>query len=87
MPALTEPSSRALRRTLLERQSEHRLPGLVGGVVRDGGLLWCDGVGAADLDKPDTPPDSNTQFLIASITKTFTAVVADAAARRGQARP
>lgn len=43
--------------------------------MRDGGMLWCDGVGARDLSDPDSPPDSDTQFLIASITKTFTAVL------------
>lgn len=75
MPALSDVSQRALRRTLLDRQSEHRVPGVVGGVVRDGGLLWCQGVGASDLDQPDVAPDSDTQFLIASLTKTFTAVL------------
>jgi CubicO group peptidase (beta-lactamase class C family) len=75
MTALTDNAQRALRRTLLDRQSEHRVPGVVGGVVRDGGLLWCQGVGASDLDQPDVAPDSDTQFLIASLTKTFTAVL------------
>lgn len=72
MTALNDNAQRALRRTLLERQSKHRVPGVVGGVVRDGGLLWCEGVGAADVETPDVAPDSDSQFLIASITKTFT---------------
>ncbi len=75
MPALRESSQRALRRTLLDRQSKHRVPGVFGAVVRHGKLLWSDGVGAADLDDPDTPPDDDTQHLIASISKTFTAVL------------
>ncbi len=75
MPALRESSQRALRRTLLDRQTQNRVPGVFGAVVRDGKLLWSDGVGAADLDDPDTPPGDDTQHLIASISKTFTAVL------------
>ena len=75
MSELSIDTTNALRRILTGRQSEHRIPGVVGGVARDGELLWSDGVGAADLAKPDDAPDADTQFLIASITKTFTAVV------------
>ncbi|MGH3423118.1 MAG: serine hydrolase domain-containing protein [Nocardioidaceae bacterium] len=64
-----------LRRMLLDRQSKHRVPGLYGAVVRDGSLVWGDGVGSADLDCPDVLPGEDTQFLIASISKTFTAVM------------
>jgi CubicO group peptidase (beta-lactamase class C family) len=74
-PALTDATQRALRRILLDRQSEDRVPGIFGGVVRDGSLAWGEGVGAADLHTPDVPPDADSQFLIASITKTFTAVL------------
>ena len=75
MAELTDQSQRALRRILLERQSKHRIPGLYGGVMRDGGLLWGAGAGAADLDQSASAPTDDTQFLIASITKTFTAVL------------
>jgi CubicO group peptidase (beta-lactamase class C family) len=44
-------------------------------VARHGELLWEDSVGVADIDEPDRPLDGDTQFLIASITKTFTAVL------------
>lgn len=74
MSDLLSSTSRRLRRTVLERQSEHRVPGVVAGVTRGGRLVWSEGVGAADLEKPDAPPDADTQFLIASITKTFVAV-------------
>ncbi|MBA3266431.1 MAG: beta-lactamase family protein [Nocardioidaceae bacterium] len=75
MAELTEQSQRALRRMMLERQSKHRVPGLYGAVVRDGELLWGLGVGSADIQKPDHAPTEDTQFLIASITKTFTATL------------
>lgn len=72
---LREDTQRSLRRVLLERQSKHRVPGMYGGVVRDGALIWGDGVGSADLESPGTPPDEDSQFLVASISKTFTAVL------------
>lgn len=75
MPALSDASQRTLRSTLLDRQVNGRVPGVWGGVVRDGVLLWSDGVGSADLADLDSPPDADTQHLIASITKTFTAVL------------
>ncbi len=65
----------ALDRIARERQRKHRVPGLFAGVVRDGGLAWSLGVGAADVDDLDTPPGPDDQFLIASNTKTFTAVL------------
>jgi len=75
MPTLRDESQRALRRMLLDRQVSGRVPGVFGGVSRNGVLLWSDGVGAADLADPDAPPAADTQFLIASISKTFTAVL------------
>lgn len=75
MNALTSKSQRALRHILLERQSDHRVPGIQGTVVRDGGVLWSEGVGSADIALPGGPPDDDAQFQIASISKTFTAVL------------
>ncbi|MEJ7691280.1 MAG: serine hydrolase domain-containing protein [Nocardioidaceae bacterium] len=75
MAALPDSSQRALRRILLERQVTHRVPGIYAAVVRDGNQLWAEGVGVADLGDPDLAPDADTQFLIASISKTFTAVL------------
>jgi D-alanyl-D-alanine carboxypeptidase len=51
------------------RQSSGRLPSIVGGVVRDGDLVWSGGYG-------DVPGDAtDVQYRIGSITKTFTAVL------------
>ena len=51
------------------------MPGVFAGVVRDGGLAWSTGVGAKDLGDPEVPPGPDDQFLVASNTKTFTAVL------------
>ena len=75
MVDFTDTSRRELNRILLDRQRKGRVPGLVGGVAREGELLWNGSVGVADVEAPDAPLDADTQFLIASITKTFTAVL------------
>ncbi len=75
MAALLDTTTRSLDRIALGRQTKHRVPGLYAGVVRDGGFVWQSGVGAADLARPETPPGPDDQFLIASNTKTFTAVL------------
>jgi len=75
MTELREGTIRRLHRTVLDRQRSGRLPGVFAGVVRGGGLVWQEGLGAAHLDDPGTPPDDDHQFLVASNTKTFTAVL------------
>ena len=75
MSEIREQTSQDLRRILRERQSKHRVPAIYGAVARKGKTVWGDGVGSADLDAPGTPPDADSQFLIASNSKTFTAVV------------
>jgi CubicO group peptidase (beta-lactamase class C family) len=64
----------ALSRILAERQTEGRVPGIVGAVARSGAPAWSDGVGSADLSAPGVPPTADSQYLIASHSKTFTAV-------------
>lgn len=75
MTELRDQTGRELHRIALERQRKHRVPGLFAGVVRNGALVWGQGVGAADIGAPDVPPGADDQFLIASNTKTFTAVL------------
>jgi CubicO group peptidase (beta-lactamase class C family) len=54
--------------TALERAQGHgRLPSIVGGVLRDGGLVWTGAAGDA--------PGPGQQYRIGSITKTLTAVL------------
>ncbi len=72
--ALLDSTTRALRRIALEKQRSARVPGLYAAVQRGGELVWGDGVGSAAVDDRRTPgPDD--QFLVASNTKTFTAVM------------
>jgi CubicO group peptidase (beta-lactamase class C family) len=74
MERLLETTTRSLRRTAVTRQREGRVPGLFAAVCRGGDLLWSEGVGRADVGDA-RPPGPDDQFLIASNTKTFTAVM------------
>lgn len=67
--------ARELERIALDRQRSGRVPGLYAGIARHGELVWGAGIGAADVGDLDTPPGPDDQFLIASNTKTFTAVL------------
>lgn len=73
--SLTAPVATVLDRIARERQRKYRVPGLFAGVARHGELAWGTGVGAADIADLDAPPGPDDQFLIASNTKTFTAVL------------
>ncbi len=57
---------------MLEAQRAGRLPSLAAAVFRGGELVWSDAVGLADAEEQaEATPD--TQYAVASITKTFTA--------------
>ena len=77
-PAVAAPLGDALVRDLgrrvREAQSQWHSPAVSVGVVRDGALVWSCHVGSARLD-PLTVPTDDTQYMIGSITKTFTAVL------------
>jgi CubicO group peptidase (beta-lactamase class C family) len=58
-------------------QRRWRAPVVSAGLVRDGGLVWSGHIGAARLGDGTAPPQSandSTQFLVGSVTKTFTAL-------------
>jgi CubicO group peptidase (beta-lactamase class C family) len=59
-----------LLRRVAEEQSRNRLPSVVAGIVRDGGLVWTDARGRVEGE----PPTADTQYRIGSITKTFIGV-------------
>lgn len=65
---------RDLDRQARQAQSQWHSPAVSAGVVRDGVLVWSTHVGSARLD-PITAPTDDTQYMIGSITKTFTAVL------------
>jgi CubicO group peptidase (beta-lactamase class C family) len=63
-----------LERQVRAAQSQWHSPAVSAGVIRDGTLVWSTHVGSARLD-PLTAPTDDTQYMIGSITKTFTAVL------------
>ena len=65
---------RDLERQVREAQSQWHSPAVSAGIVRDGALVWSTHVGSARLD-PITAATDDTQYMIGSITKTFTAVL------------
>lgn len=72
---LLETTRRSLDRIAVDAQRSSRTPALAAGVAHRGDLLWTAGVGAADPADPSVPLGIDTQFLIASNTKTFTAAM------------
>lgn len=70
--------SAGLERDLLARvvtaQRSWRAPGVSVGVVRDGALVWSAHVGSARVGEQPAPAGDDTQFMIGSVTKTFTAL-------------
>jgi CubicO group peptidase (beta-lactamase class C family) len=71
---LLETTTRSLHTIALAKQRDGRVPGLFAGVCRGGELVWGDGVGVAEIGS-DRAPGPDDQFLVASNTKTFTAVM------------
>jgi CubicO group peptidase (beta-lactamase class C family) len=72
--ALSSGVVRDLERRVRAAQRDWRSPAVSAGVVRDGRLVWSAHVGSARLEGATTPGD-DTQYMIGSITKTFTAVL------------
>ncbi len=71
---LRDDTTRTLRRIALDRQRTGRVPGLFAAVQRGGELVWGEGIGRRDVAEAGAPR-SDDQFLVASNTKTFTAVM------------
>jgi CubicO group peptidase (beta-lactamase class C family) len=72
---LLDTTRRALDRLVVDAQRASRTPALAAGVAHRGELLWSAGVGTADLNDPSVALGVDTQFLIASNTKTFVAAM------------
>ena len=70
-PDLLPATRRALALRVAVGQAEGRTPSLVGAVMRDGRQVWC---GARSMLEGHEP-DSDTQYRIGSLTKTFVAVL------------
>jgi CubicO group peptidase (beta-lactamase class C family) len=67
------PEPERFRRLALEAQKAGRLPSLAAAVFRAGEVVWSDAVGLGDIEE-QTKATPDTQYAVASITKTFTAV-------------
>ncbi|MBN9734689.1 MULTISPECIES: serine hydrolase domain-containing protein [unclassified Pseudonocardia] len=70
MPDLLPSTQRTLLARVARAQRDGRVPSLVAGVVRDGGLVWHAGRGAL----PAGADADDVQYRIGSITKTVCAV-------------
>jgi CubicO group peptidase (beta-lactamase class C family) len=66
------PAPERFRRLVLEAQSEGRLPSVSAAVFRGGEVVWDDAVGLADVEQ-QLEATTDSQYAVASITKTFTA--------------
>jgi CubicO group peptidase (beta-lactamase class C family) len=71
---LLDTTTRSLHRIAAAKQREGRVPGLFAGVARGGRLVWGEGVGQARVTE-GRAPSADDQFLIASNTKTFIAIM------------
>ena len=68
---VTELTARRLDVLLAKEQADGRLPSVVGGLVRDGELMWTGAAGGFD----GFVPGPDVQYRIGSITKTLVAVL------------
>ena len=69
-----EPRVARFRRQLEADRERLGIPGLSAAILEDGEVLWTEGFGYADVERrvPATP---DTLYHIASVTKTFTAIL------------
>ena len=74
IPAIAGSPSDQLRSDLKQAMQTLRIPGMLAAVVKDGQLSFVQCEGLADLDRK-TPMRQDMIFPVASLTKTFAAVV------------
>ena len=67
-------TARHLHHLLATEQVRGRLPSVAAGIVRDGTLVWSDAIGTVDGRAGGVAADTDTQYRMGSITKTFVAV-------------
>lgn len=66
------PQPDKFRRLVLEAQRAARLPSVAAAVFRRGEVAWADAIGLSDAEQ-QIEASTDTQYAVASITKTFTA--------------
>ena len=67
-------TARHLHHLLATEQRTSRLPSVVAAIVRAGAIAWSDAIGTLDGRADGDPADTDTQYRMGSITKTFVAV-------------
>ncbi len=67
-------TARHLHHLLATEQRRGRLPSVAAGIVRDGELVWGEAIGTLNGRADGEPADTDTQYRIGSITKTFIGV-------------
>ncbi len=70
----TKDAYRAIDERIARFRDDRRVPGVAWGLIRDGALVHTGGLGEAVVGEP-RPPDAETVFRIASMTKSFTAAL------------
>ena len=73
------------RQQLFERVSKGDSPSFAVAVVKDGKIVWEEGIGWADKEN-GIPTDPNTIYALASISKSITAAAVDLLEARGKLR-
>jgi CubicO group peptidase (beta-lactamase class C family) len=66
------PAPERFRRLVREAQAQGRLPSLSAAVFRSGEIVWDEAIGLADVEQR-FEATTDSQYAVASITKTFTA--------------
>ena len=64
---------------------KNRIPGMSLAVAVNGRVVYSKGIGTTNLTKP-SPPTADTQFRLASVTKTFTAVAIFVLIKQGRVK-
>ncbi|GAA2070837.1 serine hydrolase domain-containing protein [Aeromicrobium halocynthiae] len=72
--SLASGTAEVLHRRLAAEQAERRLPSVAAALVRDGRRVWSAAVGHPSGRPGSTVADTDTQYRIGSLTKTFVAV-------------
>ena len=72
-PTTWPQTTSADRKRILELMKTEKAPGLAACLIKNGKLIWCDGFGFADITRK-VPVTRDTPFMLASVTKTVTAV-------------
>jgi CubicO group peptidase (beta-lactamase class C family) len=80
-----EPTADALHEVFARWARRTRAPGLAWGLVRDGKLSASGGIGTLRIGA-DVPPDADSVFRIASMTKSFTGAALMRLVARGRVR-